>query len=136
VILSAGVVRQAMIRILIVDDSCDERVMMAAMVSQGGWCEVLTAGSGEDALSILNREHMDLLITDFVMPGVDGLQLANRAVEIDPTLRVLVVTGGMYGRVDALAFALHTPVITKPFSSDQLLGTITTLLAERVSQGA
>src|SRR5437867_3898295 len=108
-----------MLRILVVDDSRDERVMMTAMVAKSGRYEVLSAGSGEEALFILQRMSIDLLITDFVMPGLDGLQLANRAVEIDPSLRVLVVTGGMFGRQDALAFALNAIVMTKPFTDDQ-----------------
>lgn len=127
-----------MVRILIVDDSLEERELIAAMLSTGGRYEVVTAASGEEALRLLEKQRVDLLITDLVMPGLDGLQLANRAVEIDPGLhgRVLIVTGGMFGREDALAFALQTTVITKPFARDQFLKTVETTLAGQISKGA
>ena len=48
---------------------------------------------------------------------------------------VLVVTGGMFGREDALAFALRTTVITKPFTRDQLTRTVESMLAGRISKG-
>src|SRR5438034_172357 len=102
-------------RILIVDDSEEERETIASMLATCARYQVLTAAGGEEALRIIATENLDLLVTDFVMPGLDGLQLANRAVEIDPSLRgrILIVTGGMFGREDVLAFALRATVITK-----------------------
>lgn len=116
--------------ILIVDDSPEERTLISSILEESGRYSVETAASGEEALTRLERGGIDLLVTDFVMPGLDGLQLINRAVEIDPSLksRMLIVTGGMYGRDDALAFATGTDVLTKPFSLDLFLKTIETLL--------
>ena len=117
--------------ILIVDDSPEERTLIASLLEEGGKYKIETAESGEEALSRLSRGGIDLLVTDFVRPGLDGLQLMNRAVEIEPSLkgRVLIVTGGMYGRVDALAFAAATHVLIKPFEQAQLLKTVEDLLA-------
>ena len=124
-------------KILVVDDSPAERESIAAMLRTSGRYEVETAGSGEEALGRIERGPVDLLVTDFVMPGLDGLQVVNRAIELVPSLRgrVLVVTGGMLGREDALAFALRTTVISKPFTRDQLLGTVEALLAGAISKG-
>jgi CheY-like chemotaxis protein len=120
--------------ILIVDDSPEERSLIAALLEEGGKYKVETAESGEEALHRVERGGIDLLITDFVMPGLDGLQLMNRAVEADPALkgRVLIVTGGMYGRVDALAFAAATDVLTKPFEFDKLIDAVEELLARPI----
>jgi CheY-like chemotaxis protein len=118
-------------RILVVDDSHDERMLMASLLAEGGYSRIETASSGEEALSRLSKGGVDLLVTDFVMPGLDGLELMNRALEMDPGLegRVLIVTGGMYGRIDALAFAAATDVLTKPFHMGQLLRAVEVLLA-------
>lgn len=117
--------------ILIVDDSPEERTLIASLLDESGRYVIETAASGEEALGRLARGGIDLLVTDFVMPGLDGLQLVNKAIEIDPSLkgRVLIVTGGMFGRDDALAFAAGTHVLTKPFSMDQFIKTVESLLA-------
>jgi CheY-like chemotaxis protein len=118
-------------KILVVDDSPEERALIATLLAEGGYSCIETASSGEEALRRLSRGGVDLLVTDFVMPGLDGLQLAHRALEMDPSLegRVLIVTGGMYGRVDALAFAAATDVLTKPFHMGQLLSAVESLLS-------
>jgi CheY-like chemotaxis protein len=118
-------------KILVVDDSPDERMLIAMQLAEGGYSGIETASSGEEALHRLRRGGVDLLVTDFVMPGIDGLQLMHRALEMDPGLagRVLIVTGGMYGRIDALAFAAATDVLTKPFHVVQLLRAVETLLS-------
>lgn len=117
--------------LLVVDDSPEERNLIASQLEVGGKFKIETAASGEEALQRLALGGIDLLVTDFVMPGLDGLQLASRAVEIDPSLRgrVLIVTGGMYGRIDALAFCAETQVLVKPFTMDQLVDTIENLLS-------
>lgn len=118
-------------KILVVDDSPEERTLIAALLAEGGYSRIETAASGEEALRRLSDGGVDLLVTDFVMPGLDGLQLMHRALEMHPSLagRVLIVTGGMYGRIDALAFAAATDVLTKPFHMVQLLSAIESLLA-------
>jgi CheY-like chemotaxis protein len=125
-------------KILVVDDSPEERTLIASLLAEGGYSSIETAASGEEALRRLSRGGVDLLVTDFVMPGLDGLQLMHRALEIDPSLegRVLIVTGGMYGRVDALAFAASTDVLTKPFHMGQLLSAVESLLARPKPLGA
>src|SRR5262245_48472338 len=118
-------------KILVVDDSPEERALIATLLAEGGYSRIETASSGEEALNRLSAGDVDLLVTDFVMPGLDGLQLMHRALEMDPGLegRVLIVTGGMYGRVDALAFAASTHVLTKPFHVGQLLSAVASMLA-------
>jgi two-component system cell cycle response regulator CpdR len=125
-------------RILIVDDSAEERGLILSLLEDAGFHRVESAGSGEEALRHVVRGGIDLLVTDFVMPGLDGLQLAHKAVEIDPSLqgRVLIVTGGMYGREDALAFAAETAVLIKPFALGQFITTVESLLSRPRPQEA
>src|SRR5437867_2654911 len=127
-----------MVKILVVDDSAEERAMIASMLESCGLYEVEPMRSAEAALRRLEQGPVDLIVTDFVIPGVDGLELANRAIKLYPELkgRVLVVTGGMYGREDALAYAMKTIVIAKPFTLEQLLKTVEEMLAGKIAQGA
>ena len=120
-----------MAKILIVEDSPEERDLFAAMLETAGRHEIKTAASGESALRMIAEEHVDLLLTDFVLPGLDGLQLVNRAIDLDPGLRgkILVITGAMFGREEALEFALGATVMTKPVTIDALLKAVDKVLA-------
>ncbi|HEX7215445.1 MAG TPA: response regulator, partial [Methylomirabilota bacterium] len=79
-------------RILIVDDEPDMLESCSRILSRQGYACV-TAGDGRAALAILEREHPDLLLTDFKMPEMDGLELLRRAHELDPALPVILLTG-------------------------------------------
>jgi two-component system cell cycle sensor histidine kinase/response regulator CckA len=80
--------------ILVVDDEPDIRKLVGAMVSQFGY-KVLTADSGEHALTLFkkNKNHVDLLITDVVAPGMSGPMLADKLSELQPDLKVLYISG-------------------------------------------
>lgn len=117
--------------ILVVDDSPADRTLITSTLQTGGRYQIETAKSAEEALFRLARGGIDLLVTEYMMPGLDGLCLCQKAVEFDPTLRgrVLIVTAGMYGREEALAFAASTDVLTKPFATGTLLTAVEDLLS-------
>jgi len=79
-------------RILVVDDDFLVLLNTVTMAEDLGH-EVFEAASGEEALAILEREQIDLLITDYAMPQMSGGQLATLARERSPALKVLVATG-------------------------------------------
>jgi diguanylate cyclase (GGDEF)-like protein len=79
-------------RILVVDDELFSREVLGEALSAAGHL-VRTAASGEEALERLSAEPVDLLVTDIVMPGMDGLALLEAARRRDPQLEVLAVTG-------------------------------------------
>ena len=54
---------------------------------------MLVAEDGEDALRILEYMHVDVLFADIVMPGVNGIELAKRARQMNPNLKVILATG-------------------------------------------
>jgi two-component system cell cycle response regulator CpdR len=99
--------------ILVVDDDADVLDVIASMLEELG-CDVVCAASGAEALDTLAaNEKVSILITDINMPGTDGHELAERAIRIRPTLKVLQLSGRERRR-DGF------PMIRKPFSEDDL----------------
>jgi CheY-like chemotaxis protein len=79
--------------ILVVDDDPDVRDYAETVLAGCGY-DVLTASDGDGALALLRSgRRIDLLFTDIVMPGLDGFEVARRAVAETPTLRVLFTSG-------------------------------------------
>jgi CheY-like chemotaxis protein len=85
------------------------------MLSEAGF-EVLEAASAKEALSRLEAETFDLLVTDHLMPGMSGAELARTARERWPNLRLLIISG--YADVDDIAPDL--PRLSKPFRQAEL----------------
>ncbi len=81
-------------RILIVDDQRDVRRMLhAAIESLGADFKVVDVPSGEEAMLIIYRSPVDLLITDVRLPGISGLELKERARGYNPNLKLIMITG-------------------------------------------
>ncbi|MBP1475194.1 PAS domain-containing protein [Frateuria sp. MAH-13] len=103
---------------LLVDDDCAVRDVTAARLRQLGF-DVLEAGSGGAALDLLDRSpQVDLLVADFAMPGMNGVEVAQQARARRPDLPVLFVTG--YADQTALAGVGEERVVQKPFRNDEL----------------
>ncbi|MDA9464620.1 hybrid sensor histidine kinase/response regulator [Bradyrhizobium sp. CCBAU 53415] len=103
--------------ILVVEDDADLRGYVSDVLRDLNY-RVLSAGSAQAALTILLQEnqHVDLLLTDVVMPGINGRELGRRAQEIRPHLRILYMTGYSrnavvhHGRLDEGVDLLEKPV--------------------------
>jgi CheY-like chemotaxis protein len=112
--------------ILLVDDDPDVREFMELALEEAGH-SVRAAGNAEEALRILSgAPQIDLLVTDVIMPGASGVDLARRALGMRPELHVLFVTG--YTRNIAPAELARSAVLDKPFASDQLLHAVDRVL--------
>ena len=84
--------------------------------------EVTAAQDGQEALEYIQKEKFDLLITDIMMPKMDGLELLKEVKKINPSMEVIITTG--YAHVDNAVQAMKTGAydfIQKPYSIDQLL---------------
>src|SRR3989338_3515205 len=79
-------------KLLIVDDETDVREF-AANFFRKRKIEVITASSGEDALSIAEKQKSDLVLLDIKMTGIDGIETLKRIKELDKNAKVIMVTG-------------------------------------------
>jgi CheY-like chemotaxis protein/two-component sensor histidine kinase len=113
-------------RVLLVDDEELVRMSTAAMLADLGY-EVVEAGSGEEALELLVGNPPDLLLTDHLMPGMSGVELANAARTRIPSLPTLIISG--YAELDGLAPEL--PRLTKPFRNSELAECLNSLCGKR-----
>lgn len=110
-----------MFKILITDDDLDLRELLTEAVSNWGY-EVSVAEDGAEALKKLRMERFDIVITDLMMPGMDGLELLGRIKELDKDLLVIMVTG--YATIETAVKAIEMGAydyIAKPFRLDELM---------------
>src|SRR3989449_1183774 len=107
-------------RVLVVDDELSLRKVLAATLQREGY-EVQVASDGEEALAALDRDGADVVVTDLVMPRMDGLSLLRKVVASHPDVPVIVVTA--HGRVDSAVEAMKAGAfdfVTKPFEHSEL----------------
>ena len=109
-----------MAHVLIVDDELNIRRVLAAMLKRDGY-EVTAAADGEQALAVMARAPIQVVVTDLVMPKLDGLALLRRVAADYPDVPVIVITA--HGTVDSAVAALKAGAfdyITKPFEQEEL----------------
>jgi len=121
------------IRVLIVeDDEVFRRPLQRALEAAG--YEVVAVPSGEDALAVLDRSAVDLLLTDHRLPGMDGVQLITRSKAMHPALAVIVMTahGTAESAVDARRHGADAYLV-KPFAMPDLLAALHGALEQQKS---
>jgi DNA-binding NtrC family response regulator len=114
--------------LLFVDDEESLRRPTAERLAEKGF-DVVEAGSGEQALELLDRFAFDILVTDLRLPGMDGTQVIDAARQRYPAIVAIVITG--YGTVRDAVEAIKKGAwdfITKPFHFDELMHVIQTSL--------
>jgi len=117
--------------VLVVDDEEGIRQAVSLVLESAGYA-VVCAVDGQEAFSILERRRFDLVITDMLMPGRDGLELLSVVKKIGQRTKVLVMSGGGIIGVGAYLnvakkLGAHA-VLGKPFTSEVLLETAAGLL--------
>lgn len=121
---------EAMQEILVVDDDRDLLAIVKLLLGQKGMT-VQCASSGEEGLSLLKNRTFLLMITDFNMPELDGLNLARKSLEIAPHMPIIMTTGNISSGIPRLAAeAGIATILAKPFSSSKLLATIRGVLGK------
>ncbi len=126
--------------VLLVEDEDAVRALAERILLRAGY-RVLDARGGGEALLICERhsEHIDVLLTDVVMPQLSGTELAERIQRLRPNIKVLYMSGYAHAGVDAGAGAgpLGTPVVVrKPLDRETLLTAIDRVLGRRQQSGA
>ena len=125
-----------MFKVLVVDDHKNTRLYLKALLTRSGYT-VLLAEDGEDALAIMDKEHIDLMIADVMMPRLDGYELTRAVRAVDERLPILMVSAKQLPEDKHRGFLVGTDdYMTKPFDDEELLLRIKALLrrAEIVSE--
>lgn len=110
------------IDVLVVDDEPAARELVSSVLEIGGWDRPQQANDGREALDLIERTEFDILITDLDMPRLSGDELIQSALERQPNLTVLVMTG--FGTIDRAVDLMKEGVfdfLCKPFEIDQFL---------------
>jgi diguanylate cyclase (GGDEF)-like protein len=116
-------------RILVADDERFFQELFREVLQTAGH-QVRSAASGAEALELLSREHFDLLLTDVVMPGLDGVALVREAKKRDPDLEAVAITGHDDVRLAVQAMkAGCADFLTKPVDRDELVSVCEKALA-------
>lgn len=109
------------IDVLVVDDDCDMRTMLRQYLEAEG-VTVTCLKSGEEALAEMQVHAYRLMLTDYNMPGMDGLGLAERVSAVAPKMPMAMMTGDISGRFPQLALdAGFVAVLNKPFKPAELI---------------
>ncbi len=103
-----------MVRILLAEDDGSMREYLARALERTGY-GVVAVESGIAAFEILKNEAFDLLLTDIVMPELDGIELAQRASALHPEMRVMFITGFAAVTLQNGAMPPEAKVLSKPF---------------------
>ncbi len=116
-------------RILLAEDDEDMRRFLVKALEKAGY-DVVSSGNGLEAYERLKEEPFTLLLTDIVMPEMDGIELARKASELDPDLKIMFITG-------FAAVALNpdnqapkdAKILSKPFHLRDLVDQVERMLA-------
>ncbi len=118
-------------RILIVEDDRMFREIFSDLLKSKGYA-VETASCGNDGLKMLSRQRFDLVVTDLLMPDINGMELLSRVKEHDPSIDVIMVTGN--ANLESAIFALKhgaRDYLVKPVNSDEFLHSVSQCLEQR-----
>ena len=103
-----------MIRILLAEDEEAMRVYLARALQNAGFA-VVAVDRGTAALPLLEDGQFDLLLSDIVMPEMDGIELAQRCMDLSPHTKVMFITGFAAVTLKANRQVPHAKVLSKPF---------------------
>ncbi|MEO7383894.1 MAG: response regulator [Novosphingobium sp.] len=109
-----------MIRILLAEDDEAMRTYLARALTNAGY-EVVAVDRGTAAAPLLKAESFDLLLSDIVMPEMDGIELAQHCAEVSPETKVMFITGFAAVTLKASREVPQAKVLSKPFHLKDLV---------------
>jgi len=117
--------------LLVDDDTTILHVMKDALMDAG--FQVESAESGAGALKAIQQKNYDLLITDILMPEIDGLAVIDKAIGSNPNISILAISGGGPDKdggdlLDAALTCGADAILQKPFRPDELVRTVKALV--------
>ena len=123
-----------MIRILLAEDDQVMREYLTRALQRSGYA-VSAVDRGTAALPLLENERFDLLLTDIVMPEMDGIELAQKASELVPDLRVMFITGFAAVTLKAGKAMPQARVLSKPFHLRDLVMEVDRMFETETASG-
>lgn len=116
-------------RVLVAEDNPAVREFIVRALMSAGY-KITAVTDGQQALNNLTQEKFDVLVTDIVMPNLDGIALALKAVQSFPDLRIVMISGYAQERLRAHNLdALVHRIIAKPFSLEEICEAVKSSLA-------
>ncbi|QUT06998.1 response regulator [Sphingobium phenoxybenzoativorans] len=103
-----------MVRILLAEDDDAMRQYLSRALEKSGY-EVVAVDRGTAAVPLIESDRFDLLLTDIVMPEMDGIELAQHAASVAPEMRVMFITGFAAVTLKAGKAVPQAKVLSKPF---------------------
>lgn len=110
-------------RILLAEDDNSMREYLHRALQRVGY-EIESVGCGTEAMPLLEKQRYDLLLTDIVMPEMDGIELAQKASAIDPAIRVMFITGFAAVALQGGRTAPEAKLLSKPFHLKDLVAEV------------
>ena len=117
-----------MSRILLIDDDDDVRYLVGRMLCDAGHVDVQEATNGVQGLLYHRQQPCDLVITDTMMPGGDGLDMIRALRLDDANVKIIVMSGARQERLSLATAYGANRVLRKPFSREQLLTAVREVL--------
>lgn len=108
------------LNIAIIDDDKSQRELLSGFFKKLG-CTVFVCDSGENCLSVIEKQYLDLVLTDFRMPGMNGLEILRRVKALNPEIQVIIMTA--FGSIEDAVTAMHQGAwdyLAKPIDLDEL----------------
>lgn len=119
-------------QILLAEDDEAMRVYLERALRNAGF-GVDSVDRGTDAVPLLEENHYDLLLSDIVMPEMDGIELAQRCNEISPATKVMFITGFAAVTLKASREQPQAKVLSKPFHLRDLVLEVERVLQDQIS---
>jgi two-component system, cell cycle response regulator CpdR len=118
-----------MVKIILAEDDDDLRRFLVKALEKAGH-RVTPFAEGASAYEEIKQDSFDLLLTDIVMPEMDGIELARRAAELDPSLKIMFITGFAAVALNPDSNApKDAKVLSKPFHLRDLVDEVNRLMA-------
>jgi len=123
-----------MISILLAEDDDSMRAFLARALERSGY-RVVAVDRGTAALPMIEPSAFDLLLTDIVMPEMDGIELAQKAAELAPDMRIMFITGFAAVALKAGRAAPSAKILSKPFHLRDLVAEVDRLFQSEDQHG-
>jgi CheY-like chemotaxis protein len=114
--------------ILVVDDEAGYRELLAKMLTKVGY-RVITAADGNEALTLLENSHFNLIISDVFMPNLNGYALAARIRATNPDVPIILISGYLSQESPKNLLGGSTEFIAKPLDSELIIATVQRLMS-------